>query len=370
MNALRYSTVSSGIEACTAAWHPLGWKPVWFSEIADFPNKVLKHHYPDVPNLGDMLKLLENETFNESTFDLLCGGTPCQSFSIAGLRAGLSDDRGNLALQFCRLLIAKRPRWFVWENVPGVLTSYSDVADCDAGTVQTADFATLLNAFHECGYSCAWRVLDAQYFGVPQRRRRVFVVGYLGDWRPPSAVLFDGESGSGDFTPSGGTRKDIAGTLTSRTTGGGYPGTDEAVSGHVVPMVMATGQPKAEITTDLCSTLSCNHEQPILFTPYPIQQMTSPENRSNPRPGDPSPTLTASSTRVVIVGNQYEAVRRLTPIECERLQGFPDDYTNVPGASDTTRYKALGNSMAVPVMEWIGRRIQLIDDYLQHNQLP
>lgn len=174
---MNYGSVCSGIEAATVAWHPLGWRPVWFSEIEAFPSRVLAYHYPDVPNLGDMTKLNNNHIYNESIIDLLVGGTPCQSFSLAGLRGGLADDRGNLALEFCRILRAKRPRWVVWENVPGVLSSYSDesggppLSGEGPGNGQrcteTADFAAILMGFQECGYSVAWRVLDSQYFGFP-----------------------------------------------------------------------------------------------------------------------------------------------------------------------------------------------------------
>lgn len=180
---MKYGSVCSGIEAATVAWHPMGWKAQWFSEIEPFPCRLLKHHYPDVPNLGDMTKLTQNKVFNESTIDVLVGGTPCQSFSVAGLRGGLADGRGNLALEYCKLLIAKQPRWFVWENVPGVFSSFSNEAGSEIynwdkenaaslngyDVTETADFASLLTAFQECGYSCCWRVYDSQYFGVPLR---------------------------------------------------------------------------------------------------------------------------------------------------------------------------------------------------------
>lgn len=244
---LKYASVCSGIEAATVAWKHMNWQAVWLSEIETFPCDVLKHHYPDTPNLGDMTKVKGNDIYEQSTFDVFVGGTPCQSFSIAGLRGGMADDRGNLALEYCRILIDKSPRWFVWENVPGVFSSFSyapgsedndsdrgsntgggtlrhsdegdvfggdeDFADC----TETSDFATLLTAFRECGYSCAWRVFDSRHFGVPQRRRRVFVVGYIGkDWRPPIAVLFERESLSRDFTPS---RKKGKATTTSTVAG-------------------------------------------------------------------------------------------------------------------------------------------------------
>ena len=174
---MRYLSVCSGIEAATVAWHHLGWTPVGFSEIEAFPSQVLAHHYPDVPNYGDLNRHAE-WPIEKGTVDLLVGGTPCQSFSVAGLRKGLADPRGNLALVYLGLLDRLRPRWCVWENVPGVLSSSGG-----------RDFGSFLGALAELGYQFAYRVLDAQYFGVAQRRRRVFVVGHLGDWSGPAEVL-------------------------------------------------------------------------------------------------------------------------------------------------------------------------------------
>jgi DNA (cytosine-5)-methyltransferase 1 len=163
LKPFRYGSVCSGIEVATVAWHPLGWQPAFFSEIKKFPRAVLSHHYPDVPLHGDFTTIKGDEY---GSIDLLVGGTPCQSFSVAGLRKGLSDERGNLALEYIKLAARTRPRRIVWENVPGVLSS---------GKGQ--DFGSFLGALAELGYGFAWRVLDAQYFGVAQRRRRVFVVG-------------------------------------------------------------------------------------------------------------------------------------------------------------------------------------------------
>lgn len=201
---LRYASVCSGIEAATVAWHQLGWEPVWFSEFDPknkFPADALKYHYPQVANLGDMLKIKDNEIYHNTEFDLLVGGTPCQGFSIAGLRGGLDDDRSNLSLEFVRILIEKRPKWFVWENVPGVITSKSgEEAYTDGGSEEefggtSSDFSRIISAFtrrdiaeqefEKAGciqgefYSIAWRILDSQYFGVPQRRRRIFITSYL-----------------------------------------------------------------------------------------------------------------------------------------------------------------------------------------------
>jgi len=193
---MNYLSVCSGIEAATVAWHHMGWQPTAFSEIEKFPSEVLSHHYPDVPNLGDMTKFKE-WNLNE-TIGLLVGGTPCQSFSVAGLRKGLEDPRGNLALVYCAILDKFKPKWFLWENVPGVLSSNGG-----------RDFGSFLGAVAELGYGFAYRVLDAQYFGVAQRRRRVFVVGHLGDWRPAAKVLFERESLRRDTAPSRSKREEV-----------------------------------------------------------------------------------------------------------------------------------------------------------------
>ena len=197
---MKYLSVCSGIEAATVAWHPLGWTPVGFGEIEKFPCQVLAHHYPDVTNFGDMTKFKEWSI--ESDVNVLVGGTPCQSFSVAGLRKGLDDPRGNLMLTYLAIAAKHRPQWLVWENVPGVLSSNGGL-----------DFASLLRGMGELGYGFAYRVLDAQYFGVAQRRRRVFVVGYLGNWRPAAAVLFERHSMCGYPAPSREKGKGVAGTI-------------------------------------------------------------------------------------------------------------------------------------------------------------
>jgi DNA (cytosine-5)-methyltransferase 1 len=620
---MRYLSVCSGIEAASVAWKHLGWKAVALSEIEKFPCEVLKHHYPDVPNLGDMTLLTKNEYLNGQQIDLLVGGTPCQSFSVAGLRAGLDDERGNLAIEYIRLLEHKRPKWFLWENVPGVLSSNGG-----------ADFASILSgwtgrdiapqSFGISGviegqfYSVAWRVLDSRHFGVPQRRRRVFVVGYIGkDWRPPVAVLFERESLRRDFTPSGSKRKrtpkgtegstgvgsinckpaGISGAMTSKwAKGNGGPAGDEHYNLIVTPsfgiqanivdrseksganglgvkeeeaftltkgdrqcvmqpmafkerggcegggkgflgsenlaftlsrgvdqavmqpansytlgdfggykegvgtlrksggdlgvgseniVVQPVEQPstfRAKITlkhnhkyyyyedkegektgviidgdtfpyyfwkeSDMAcdcnlakfvglSELPCGETIEVInVEPIPVQpivydttQITCPTNRSNPKQGDPCHTLAKGGDAPLLIqpivlddqggsvmsvyengqtgtlraqthghepivcysdtvgrglqandelaptavkfwgtggGNvpfvqQPAMVRRLTPLECERLQGFPDNYSAIPSATDSKRYAALGNSMTVNVMKWIGERIDKVD---------
>ena len=214
---LRYLSVCSGIEAASAAWAPLGWTPVAFADIDPFASAVLAHHYPEVPNLGDFTKIGPDDV---GQVDLLVGGTPCQSFSLAGARAGLADPRGNLTLEFLALAERIRPTWIVWENVPGVLS-------IDGGRT----FGTFLGTLGELGYGFAYRVLDAQNFGVPQRRRRVFVVGYFGDAERAAAVLFESASLSGHPTPRRETRKDVAGTLSARSTAGGGLGSDFEIDG-------------------------------------------------------------------------------------------------------------------------------------------
>ena len=220
---MKYLSVCSGIEAATVAWHGLGWTPVGFSEIDPFPSAVLAHHFPEVPNLGDMTKYKE-WPYERGSIDLLVGGTPCQAFSVAGLRKGLSDPRGNLALVYLGIADHFRPRWIVWENVPGVLSSNGG-----------RDFGSFLGALAELRYGFSWRILDAQYSGVPQRRRRVFVVGYLGDWRPAAAVLFERESLRRDTPPSREPGKIVA-AITANGVGTCGADGNQAQAGHIVAM--------------------------------------------------------------------------------------------------------------------------------------
>jgi DNA (cytosine-5)-methyltransferase 1 len=383
MSALRYGSVCSGVEAASVAWQPLGWEPQWFSEIEKFPSAVLAHHYPNTPNLGDMAKFKE---WNDDPIDLLVGGTPCQSFSVAGLRKGLDDPRGNLMLTYVAIAARYKPRWLVWENVPGVLSSNGG-----------RDFGTFLTALGEIGYGFAYRVLDAQYFGVAQRRRRVFVVGYLGDWRRAAAVLFERESLSGHSAPSREAREETADTLTvganqysgfngepvvvgalDMQCGGGKLTHQSANNGHLIAA-------RSDQDTASCIAFSSNMSVPDCQTDgttptvklgghgggnppavvYDTTNITSPTNGSNPQPGDPVFTLASGQHPPLLTSMQ---VRRLTPTECERLQGFPDNYTQIPyrnkpaeSCPDGPRYKAMGNSMAVPVMRWIGERINMVN---------
>ena len=405
---MNYISLFSGIEAASVAWGPLGWTPVAFAEIEPFCCDLLAKRFPEVPNLGDVSGV--DWTEYEGSVEVVIGGSPCQAFSLAGRRLGLMDERGQLMLEFVRCVREAKPRWVIWENVPGVLSQ-------DRGRA----FGTLLGELEDCGYALAWRVLDAQFFGVPQRRRRVFLIGHP---VPGCAagVLFEPDCMRGDNPPS--------------------------------------REKRAQLAADAQRRAGCGHR----VLPFDTTQMTSPQNGSNPQWGDPchplcaqghtptvcigfsagqsatagsiaaqpeiAPTLRAgeSSTNQVpsvcyaiagnIIGREPEngghhlgveddgamftlttadrhavcmaddtaraavdedlagtlkcggmpptvaydyIVRRLMPVECERLQGFPDGWTDLGGTPDAPRYKACGNSMAVPVSRHIGRRIEAVD---------
>ena len=409
---MNYLSVCSGIEAATCAWHDLGWKPVGFSEIEPFPSAVLQHHYPHVTNFGDMTKYKE---WKIDSVGLLVGGTPCQSFSVAGLRKGLEDPRGNLALTYCGILDHFRPKWFIWENVPGVLSSNGG-----------RDFGSFLGALAELGYGFAYRVLDAQYFGVPQRRRRVFVVGCLGNWEAAGKVLFESDCLSRNNPKSrekrertssysergvayGGSDGNCADTVTSKwAKGSGGPSGNECglFVAHTSPFTPSSfggysegvgtlrqaggdlgGGSETILTVyethpadsrvkemgEVCQTVTSRWGtgggNVPLVQAYSIREDAKANNFSaTPLEVTPAlqamqPSVQSHHAQTFIAGNM--AVRRLTPRECERLQGFKDDYTVIPwkkGESpDGHRYKALGNSMAVPVMKWIGGRINEIN---------
>jgi DNA (cytosine-5)-methyltransferase 1 len=381
---MKYLSVCSGIEAATVAWHPLGWTPVAFSEIEKFPSEVLKHHYPQVPNVGDMTKFKEWNL--DSNVDVFVGGTPCQSFSVAGLRKGLDDPRGNLMLTYLAIADKYRPKWLVWENVAGVLSSNGG-----------KDFGTFLGGLGELGYGFAYRILDAQYFGVAQRRRRVFVVGCLGDWRSAAAVLFERHSLSGHSAPSrekgessskyaesgfGTYREDqVEGTTnissymsyglrTRNTTANGIGVQEESSHTLDTSMGLAVAQPITFSSVLSSQHISENSQvSQTLEAKNPMAVAVGVDTYNGAVTGQVSCTVTADVGGATHSGPkvmQEMAVRRLTPVECERLQGFPDNYTDIKpkgkSTPDAPRYKALGNSMAVPVMAWIGKRIQEVEN--------
>ena len=354
-----YGSVCSGIEAATVAWEPLNWSASFFSEIEKFPRAVLTARWPDTPLHGDFTTIKADEY---DAIDVLVGGTPCQSFSIAGLREGLDDDRGNLALEYLRLAQRLRPRWLVWENVPGVLSSGKG-----------RDFGAILGGLVELGYGFSYRVLDAQNFGVPQRRRRVFVVGHLGNWRRAAAVLFERESLSGDIAPRREAGKRVADSLTvGANQCSKFPGdfveeclpkTANPLTARMAKGVNTTADKGQTIITHALRGEGYDASEDGTGRGVPL---TFKHNMSYPSWGsDLSETLQAENP--LAVAHNY-AVRRLTPRECERLQGFPDDYTQIAyrgkpaeHCPDGPRYKSLGNSMAVPVMRWIGKRIAMVE---------
>lgn len=476
---MRFGSVCSGIEAASVAWHPLGWQAAWLSEIAPFPSAVLAHHYPDVPNLGDMTTLPERILSGEvEAPDLFCGGTPCQAFSVAGLRNSLEDARGNLSLTFVGIANAidhvrsvrrDDPSIIFWENVPGVLSTKDNAFGCFLGALAGEDDPLIAPGGKWTNAGCvygpqravAWRVLDAQYFGVAQRRRRVFVVASAREDFDPAAVLFEFDGVRRDSAPSRETGKsltnatapcldasfgrlqgcsgqdanhghghlithglgpggDCARALTAAHTATGRLDPNEAtfVSQPVgVPEAMATllsstaeiartgnavtehetyipmaalpvAQPihyrksrRAQSTSDYetwveddaANTLNCFDVGDIRATDVVALPVAAgcltPELPQRVRVhgiDGTAPTLSAEHGRghgVPTVMTTMQ-VRRLTPVECERLQGFPDNYTAIPWrkkpaaeCSDGPRYKALGNSWAVPNVRWIGQRI-------------
>lgn len=401
---MRYVSLFSGIEAASVAWEPLGWEPVAFAEIEPFPCKVLEKRFPDVPNIGDVSKI--DWSPYVGAVDLVVGGSPCQAFSVAGRRRGLMDERGRLMLEYVRAVRDLRPRWLLWENVPGVLSQ-------DGGRA----FGTLLGALEDCGYSLAWRVLDAQFYRVAQRRRRVFLVGHLGaDVGAAASVLFERDSVSGNTVSGRKKREELAALPEGRLGGGGGCLTPwesqartvwsedgpfatlaarESSGGNSQAVAVRTSQAicfkyhqgakagSVGAQVDQSPTLTADFHQPAVC--YDATQVTSPESGSNPQPGDPcadrGPNVVCVADDNANAAVDFDVsgtlkcgggvsvdsyiVRRLTPRECERLQGFPDDWTKIDeGTPDTPRYKALGNSMAVPCMRWIGERIQMVDDML------
>ena len=382
---LTYGSVCSGIEAVTVAWGDLPTKPLWFSEIEKFPCQLLQHHYPDVLNVGDMLNikdLLKLGTIPKP--DVLVGGTPCQAFSIAGMRKGLADERGQLTMTFVEIADEIKPKFILWENVPGVLSDKDNAFGNFIAALAGESEELLPSGKRWSNAGCvfgpervvAWRVLDAQYFGVAQRRRRVFVVACPRDGADPTKILFEPESLCRNSPPSRSERKettgnvgnflasgrDVTGTILANSGDKQWLGNQEAFTGdfHVVHTVAFNHQAggntdsKLGMRHDLANTLTCNQTQAVCIAGNIIDRQPQHGGNHIGTSEEISYTLTTADRHAVCI--QYK-VRRLLPIECERLQGFPDNYTNIPNSSDSVRYKALGNSMAVPVMKWLGERI-------------
>jgi DNA (cytosine-5)-methyltransferase 1 len=394
---MKFGSVCSGIEAASVAW-PF-WEAVWFSEIEPFPCAVLKHHYPDVPNHGDMTALPNRILSGEvEAPDVFCGGTPCQAFSVAGNRKSLDDARGNLSLTFCEIADAidsvryvrnAEPTIIFWENVPGVLNTPDNAFGCFLGKLAgehcelqpSGGMWTDAGVVHGPKRTIAWRVLDAQYFGLAQRRRRVFVVASAREGFNPSEVLFEFDSLRRDTAPSRQAGQGIAADAeTGVITGGGIPeiaGTilardfkgvntfDMEEGKYALCFEPRSPDGHARVIGNIApclNTMGGGQREPRVT--YGIQgNMIGRADTAGPQGNGFSEEVgyTLTTGDVHGVATKY-AVRRLTPIECERLQGFPDNYTNIPWrkkpeAPDGPRYKALGNSWAVPVVRWIGERI-------------
>lgn len=453
---LTYGSVCSGIEAASVAWEPLGMRPAWFAEIEPFPAAVLAHRWPHVPNLGDMVALPEKILAAEiEAPDVLVGGTPCQAFSVAGLRGSLADARGNLTIILIGILNAidavrqqagKPPALLVWENVPGVLSTRDNAFGSFLGGLAGEECAleppgkkwTNAGAVFGAGRSIAWRVLDAQFFGVPQRRRRVFLVAGAGAVGT-AEILFERQGGAGDFKPGKPPRQNPAADagkgahwdswlnphppLSQSHNAGGIGASNQEIFGrrgaglvsvrmrgfgdYVVDAASSTVKARDykdatdlvihgrqdPCVSDKAFALDCQpagNTNVIAISGNIIGRDAA--NGGNGLGVDDSGvcyTLTAADRHVVAFSEELTAseniaptlqrggeggrhdgvmlrgsVRRMMPVECERLQGFPDGHTLIPwrgkaaaDCPDGLRYKALGNSMAVPVMRWIGMRM-------------
>jgi DNA (cytosine-5)-methyltransferase 1 len=317
MSNVKVGSICSGIEAASVAWGDLGFSFNWFSEISTFPSKILSSKYPGVPNLGDMCELPGKLAGHEITApDLICGGTPCQAFSLAGWKNGLNDDRGNLTLKFVEIINAnddvrlseKKGRTIVfWENVEGVLRDKTNAFGCFLASLAGFDEEFQINGkWPHSGLirgpirNVAWRIIDAKYFGIPQQRKRLYVVAGGKDFNPED-VLFE------------------------------YGQVKQPNNSRQRPLQFNLGQHSIEVFR---SYTDC------LYSAYGTKWNGN-----------------AAAYNGSLFVSQNDRLRRLTPLECERLMGFPDNYTDIPGAKLTSRYQAVGNSWAVPVVRWLGQRI-------------
>lgn len=335
---LRYLSLFSGIEAASCAWAELPMQLVGLSEIEPFCCNVLAKHFPDVPNLGDITKF-KPETFKGlAPIDLIVGGSPCQGLSVAGRRLGFDDERSRLALNYIAIIGHIMPKWILWENVAGVLSTRGG-----------ADFRVFITLIAKLGYSLSWRVLDACYFGVPQRRRRIYLVGHLGtDSECPRQVLFESKSLSGSAAQSAGTQHSDAGDADPASIS---PSTVLDMS-HAVDVLRFYKDQTPTLTARMGTG---GNQIPLVYAWRKTNFHTWKET-------DISVPCTAHDAKEALTLVGTPRLRKLMPKECLRLQGFPDDWLDdVPKYSDTAAYKAIGNSMAVPVMRWLGKRICEVD---------
>ena len=381
MRAMTFGSLFAGIGGFDLGFARTGMSCTWSVEIDDRCNEVRTHHWPDVRQYKDVKDVGQN---NLEPVDVICGGFPCQDLSVAGRRAGLAGERSGLWWEFHRIIEELSPRWVIIENVPGLLSSSKG-----------RDMGTIIGALGKLGYGWAYASLDAQYFGVAQRRRRVFIVGCLGNWRGAAEVLFEPESGKRDSAPSRETGASITQAITRRL-GSGGPDDNRTQACHLVANTIESHHcPRYDHwtetfvpVTDITNAHKAGDSAPVVA----FQGKASSTNSMNPSNIVPSLDVAKAGGTVVaiqhsIIGRKPEAgaqgkgwredgrtwtldgradadavaghfgVRRLTPLECERLQGFPDTWTAVNGISDSARYRMLGNAVAVPVVEWIGRRI-------------
>ncbi len=399
---VRFGSVCSGIEAASVAWEPLGWQAAWFSEIEPFPSAVLAHHYQEVKNLGDMTQIPALiQRGDVEAPDILCGGTPCQAFSVAGLRRSLDDARGNLSLTFCEIAnaidsVRRDPCIIFWENVPGVLSTKDNAFGCFlAGLAgESEPLVPPGRKWEDAGVvlgptrAVAWRVLDAQYFGLAQRRRRVFVVASARDDFDPAAVLLEFDGLRRDSAPSREAGERVANALTDRADRGGtnsegqrlIPATvgtlcaadgkgkngQDAYDGKIFAAPVAfhpTQDPISSSDGSHAIGTGNGHGCATAAAAFTTKLHNTASNQSGKVYEEYATSLDCSSPPPALLTPMQ--VRRLTPTECERLQGFPDGYTQIPWRKkpasecpDGPRYKALGNSWAVPVVRWIGERIK------------
>ena len=364
---MRFLSLFSGIEAASVAWHPLGFEPVAFSEIEPFPCSLLSERFPTVPNLGDITKITETTIKKLGRIDIVVFGSPCQDLSLAGKRQGFEGNRSSLFYDAVRIIKwAKKhggSRFALWENVPGAFSSnkggdFSEVLRLLTGSRQhqPEKWRNAGIAFGKEGLT-EWRVLDAQHFGVPQRRRRIFALADFGNWTDRQPILFEPKSLCRDSQTSGKKREDVTGPLESRSTAGGFPGTDGACSGHVVPCWWDGGQTSQTLDAVLHKGQTMPEKNRF---PAVLENISLTHNGKSGSP---------------ICVSEKTMVRRLTPVECERLQGFPDNWTKISwrkkpadNCPDGPRYKAIGNSMAVPVMRWLGQRIMMAIQDIDHGE--
>lgn len=341
---MRVVSLFSGIGGFDLGFERTGMQVIGVCEIDKHAQTVLQRRFPDATLHTDVRSV----HYDRGTVDLICGGFPCQDISVAGKRAGLAGNRSGLWYEFARIIDETEPSWVVIENVPGLFSS--------AGG---RDFTTIIQWLANRGYGVGWRVLDAQGFGLAQRRKRVFIVASFGSPRG-CTVLLEPESLRGNYSKSRSAGKDDSRAVAKCLTSHGQRGDWE--SENIIPYAIQGSimSGSGDINAPLAISINENHPKwdISIVTNRPEQVLWEMCHTDNPTRICPdqetSPTLVS---RMGTGGNQVPliGVRRLTPTECERLQGFPDGWTE--GQSDTQRYKQLGNAVAVPVAEWIGRRI-------------